>query len=219
MATSRNCLLWHRTLNCHLIHLCGETGMGDFHSRSISVLKLSLWLLRCLPQNPFQDDWIHLGSFRCSSGTSSCPVSQVQWLRGHLGSSSWASRVAAWGLWMLGMVAGWWFPRLPLPAALSSVCSTIGMWIQCWFPSHSLWEQFPLQIQPLKNSRAWQERGLATTLPFPSSVSKSPGLVTLERSKDLPQGRASSAKALSLLLLATSPVTAGKLMQEWLVLK
>lgn len=94
-----------------------------------------------------------------------------------------------------------------------------GMWIQCWFPSHCLQEQFPLQMQPLQNSTAWQECGLATPLPFPSSVSKSPGLVTLERSKDLPQGHASSAKALSLLLLATSPVTAGKLMQEWLVLK
>lgn len=88
MATSRNCLLWHRTLNCHLIHLCGETGMGDFHSRYVSVLELSLWLLSCLPQNPFQDDCIHLGSFRCSSGISLCPVSQVQCLRGHLGFSS-----------------------------------------------------------------------------------------------------------------------------------
>lgn len=71
--------------------------------------------------------------------------------------------------------------------------------------------------QPGRNV-AWP-RGFATALPIPSSVSKSPGLVTPERSKDLPQGCASSSKALSLLLLATSPATAGKLMQEWLVLK
>lgn len=116
-ATERSCLLWHRTLNCHLIHLCGETGMGACHSRHLCPLS---WPCG------FTTIWIHLGCFRCSSAASSCPVSQAQCLRGHLGFSSWAPRVAAWGLWLLGMVAGWWLPRLALPAALSSVHPALG---------------------------------------------------------------------------------------------
>lgn len=143
--------------------------------------------------------------FSASGGTLASAAEPPGWLHGASGCLAWWHRVVT----SKAGTASCSQQRLP----------SHGMPIQCWFPSRCLREQFPLQMQPLQNSTAWQERGLATPLPFPSSVSKSPGLVTLERSKDLPQGHASSAKALSLLLLASSPATAGKLMQEWLVLK
>lgn len=120
------------------------------------------------------------------------------WLHGASGCLAW---------WQDGDCQGW---HCQLPSAVST---------QPWDVDPVL-VSIPLLVGATPTadaaSTAWQEHGLATTLPIPSSVSKSPALVTLERSKDLPKSRASPAKAPS-LLLATSP--AGKLMQEWLVLE
>lgn len=75
-----------------------------------------------LPKQPSQEDRNHLRCSRCSSVTSSCPMIQVQCLRGHLSFSSWDPRVAAWASGSLvwcwdGGFPGWYCQLL------SAVCA------------------------------------------------------------------------------------------------
>lgn len=93
-------------------------------------------------------------------------MSRVRCLRGHLGFSSSPQGGC------VGPLDAWHGGRMVTSTGGTASCPqqclpSHGMWIQCWFPSHCLWEQFPLQIQPLQNPTAWQERGLGhhTALP------------------------------------------------------